>query len=60
MTRGLPKIRVARRVVSDLTNTDQVMNNTFWIGVCLGITEPMTAYRVEQFVEFFKTVGSHS
>ncbi|MBP0015935.1 MAG: lipopolysaccharide biosynthesis protein RfbH [Cyanobacteria bacterium SBLK] len=32
------------RVISDLRESDRVMNNTFWIGVYPGITEPMIDY----------------
>lgn len=35
------------RVVGDLATTDQIMNNTFWIGVYPGMTEEMIAYIVE-------------
>jgi CDP-4-dehydro-6-deoxyglucose reductase, E1 len=32
------------RVVGDLSNTDRVMNNAFWIGLYPGLTEEMLAY----------------
>jgi CDP-6-deoxy-D-xylo-4-hexulose-3-dehydrase len=36
-----------RRVIGELTNTDVVMNDTFWIGVWPGLTIPMLDYMIE-------------
>ena len=38
---------VEYRVVGELTNTDKVMNDSFWIGVWPGITDEMINYMVE-------------
>ena len=32
------------RISGELTRTDQIMNNTFWIGVYPGLTESMLDY----------------
>jgi len=40
--------------VGPLTNTDTVMNHTFWIGVWPGITDPMREYMVSMIAEFFR------
>ena len=40
------------RVVGDLSNTDFVMNNVFWIGVFPGLTEPMLDFIAATAAEF--------
>jgi CDP-6-deoxy-D-xylo-4-hexulose-3-dehydrase len=40
-------IGTPRRIVGELTNTDIVMNDTFWIGVWPGLTLQMLDYVVE-------------
>ncbi|SBT11692.1 lipopolysaccharide biosynthesis protein RfbH [Vibrio celticus] len=41
------------RVVGDLTNTDLIMNNTFWIGVYPGLDQDHLNFVIEKFEEFF-------
>jgi len=40
------------RVVGDLSGTDFVMNNTFWIGVYPGMTDEMLQYMITTIKEF--------
>jgi CDP-6-deoxy-D-xylo-4-hexulose-3-dehydrase len=40
------------RVVGDLTNTDIVMNRTFWVGVYPGLTPAMLDYIADSIIEF--------
>jgi len=42
------------RIVDNLTNTNLVMNNLFWIGVYPGITKVKLLYIIKTFKEFFK------
>ena len=41
------------RVSGNLTNTDKVMNNTFWVGVYPGLSEDMLSFMVEKLEAFF-------
>lgn len=41
------------RIVGDLTNTDLIMNNTFWIGVYPGLGQEQLDFVIEKFEEFF-------
>ncbi|MES2299249.1 MAG: lipopolysaccharide biosynthesis protein RfbH [Pseudomonadota bacterium] len=41
------------RVAGELTNTDRVMHDTFWIGVFPGLTREMLDYTVEKIEAFF-------
>jgi len=40
-----------RRIVGELTNTDIVMNDTFWIGVLPGLSIPMLDYMINTLHE---------
>ncbi|ENA1772981.1 lipopolysaccharide biosynthesis protein RfbH [Yersinia ruckeri] len=44
---------VKYRVVGELTNTDRIMNQTFWIGIYPGLTHEHLDYVVSKFEEFF-------
>lgn len=41
------------RVVGKLTNTDRIMNQTFWIGIYPGLNQKHFDYIIEKFEEFF-------
>jgi len=42
------------RVVGELTNTDVIMNRTFWIGVYPGMNEDMVQYMISKIREFVR------
>jgi CDP-6-deoxy-D-xylo-4-hexulose-3-dehydrase len=46
-------IGTPRRIVGDLTNSDIVMNQTFWIGVWPGLSEQMLDYVIETLNNLF-------
>jgi CDP-6-deoxy-D-xylo-4-hexulose-3-dehydrase len=43
----------AFRISGELTNTDRIMNNTFWIGVYPGITPKMLDFTCDKLETFF-------
>jgi CDP-4-dehydro-6-deoxyglucose reductase, E1 len=45
-------VNAPHRVVGELTNSDLVMNNTFWVGVYPGLTEAMIGFIVESIHAF--------
>ena len=45
---------VGYRVVGELTNTDIIMNRTFWIGVYPGMNEDMVQYMISKIREFVR------
>ena len=40
------------KIVGDLTNTDIVMNRTFWVGTYPGLTPPMLDFIAESIIEY--------
>ncbi len=40
------------RISGDLKNADEIMNNTFWLGVYPGLTKDMLDYVIKSFAEF--------
>lgn len=42
------------RIAGDLKNTDEIMNQTFWIGVYPGLSKEMLDYIIKSFAEFLR------
>jgi len=40
--------------VGDLTNTDKIMNDTFWVGVYPGLKADMIEYMIEKLYDAVK------
>ena len=51
---------IPHRVVGDLTNTDRVMHNTFWVGVYPGLTEEMLTFVAATLKEAVAGAGRRS
>jgi len=43
-----------RFLVGELTNTDIIMNDTFWIGVYPGLSEEMLDFVVEKLRQYYR------
>lgn len=56
LTKQPAYINRKHRIFSDLQNTNYIMDNSFWIGVYLGITKEMRSYVVDVFDDFMKSV----
>lgn len=46
--------KIDYRISGELKNTDEIMNNTFWIGVYPGLNKEMLNYVVKSFKEFLE------
>ena len=44
------------RIIGDLTNTDKVMNNSFWVGVYPGMNEEKINYMINKISELLEEV----
>jgi CDP-6-deoxy-D-xylo-4-hexulose-3-dehydrase len=44
---------ISHRAVGDMSNTDKVMNDSFWIGLHPGLTNKHLDYSIENIAEFF-------
>ena len=48
------------RIVDNLDNTDCIMNNSFWLGVYPGMTEPMLEYMIQKIQDFVRKSPNYS
>jgi CDP-4-dehydro-6-deoxyglucose reductase, E1 len=60
LTRQPAYKEIPHRVVGDLTNTERIVSNTFWIGVYPGLTGAMLDYVVGHFEQFIESRATAS
>ncbi len=48
---NLKILKTGYRIVGELTNTDRIMNDTFWVGVYPGMTDEMILYMAKVIKE---------
>ena len=46
------------RVIGEMTGSDNIMNNTLFLGTYPGLTENMLQYEIETINSFTKKIGS--
>ena len=49
---------ICYRVISNLTNTDKICMDTFWIGLWPGISEQQILYMIDTFTSFSRAVNA--
>lgn len=54
LTKQPAYLETTYRIAGNLNNTDNVMNNLFWIGLYPGMTEEMIKYTLKTFSNFMK------
>ncbi|MFA5108888.1 MAG: DegT/DnrJ/EryC1/StrS family aminotransferase, partial [Candidatus Micrarchaeia archaeon] len=51
-------LELEKRIVGELGGSDEIMNNTFWIGVYPGMSEEQLEYMADEIISFVKKKGN--